>query len=362
MNNYQNLVITSMTRLKITTPPHPTLNHRMTTAINLMRLCLVPLTGLCFSTSSTAANEVTGIAAKVNGRAITKNEVNYHLTPYRQQLDASMPRKGPQYNELVKRARNEILESLIERELILSEFRIRTDDRKLPEHVIDQEINRQVLELYNNNRAEFDKALLQAGVTPAQHRLETEKKLIVQSMRAQQFNNAVPPLPKEVAAEYSEHKNKMRDITGDALEYHKIYIPIVDPNNVLTAPKARLELAEDILKRLKKGENFEQLAKEYSTDSYAQNGGKVDKTNRTDLSPAFAAILMETPIGQIIGPLEDSRGYTIVRLDKKHYGPTPPLSKVKEQLESRVRARKNKDKHDRWMKRLRANAMIEKNI
>jgi len=331
----------------------------MTTLINIMRRCLLPLTSLLLLTSAASAFEVTGIAAKVNGRVITKNEVNYHLTPYRQQLDASMPRKGPQYDELIKKARNEILESLIERELILSEFRISTGDRKLPAHAIDQEIDRQVRELYNNNRSEFTKALRQAGVSAAQHRRETEKKLIVQAMRSQQFKNAVPPLPKEVAAEYSEHKNKMRDITGDALEYHKIYIQKIDPNNALITPKTQLRLAEDIVAKLNKGEDFAALAKEYSADAYASGGGKVDKTKRTDLSPAFAAILMETPTGKILGPLEDSRGYTIVRLDKKYYGASPPLSKVRPQMESRVRARKNKDKHDRWMKRLRDNAMID---
>ena len=331
----------------------------MITPINITRLCLA---GLFVFTSSATACEVTGIAAKVNGRVITKNEVNYHLTPYRQQLDASMPRKGPQYYELIKTARDEILESLIGRELILSEFRIRSGDHKLPDYSIDQEIDRQVRNLYNNNRSEFNKALRQAGVTPAQHRRETEKKLIVQAMRSQQFKNAVPPLPREVIAEYDEHKDKMRDITGDALEYHKIYIPKIDESNPLVEPQVQLKLAEDIVARLKKGESFEELAKEHSADAYAQDGGKVGKTQRTDLSPAFAAILMETPTGEILGPLEDTRGYTIVRLDEKYYGPTPPLDKVKPQVESRVRTRKNKDRHDRWMKRLRANAMIEKKI
>ena len=71
---------------------------------------------------------------------------------------------------------------------------------------------------------------------------------------------------------------------------------------------------------------------------------------------------METPEGQILGPLEDGRGYTIVRLDNKYYGPAPALSKVRKEIESRVRARKNKEKHDRWMKRLKQNAMIEKSL
>jgi len=308
------------------------------------------------------AREVTGIAAKVNGKVITKNEVNYHLTPYRQQLNTSMPRRGSQYNSLIAKARDEILESLIERELILFEFRDKTGRDSIPSHAVDQEINRQVRELYNNNRTEYNKSLRQAGVTTQQHRRETEKKLIVQAMRAQQFKNAVPPLPNEVSAEFNKHKNKMRDITGDALEYHKIYILKLDPNNALVTPKVQLQVAEDIVAKLKKGGSFEELAKTHSQDSYAQDGGKVEKTKRTDLSPAFAAILMETDTGKVLGPLEDSRGFTIVRLDKKYYGPAPALSKVRPAIEARVRARKNKSKHDRWMKRLRESAMIEKKI
>lgn len=334
----------------------------MTTSHTILRYCLLSLLGFTLLGIPAMALEVTGIAAKVNGRVITKNELNYHLTPYRQQLDASMPRKGSKYYELIGKARDEILDNLIERELILSEFRVRTGDRQLPAYAIDQEIDRQIRELYNNNRSEFNKALRLAGLTAAQHRREVEKKLIVQAMRSQQFNNATPPMPREVEAEYNEHKSKMRDITGDALEFHKIYISKTDPSNELVTPETQLQLAEDIVTRLKKGEDFEGLAKEHSVDAYAQDGGKVGKTMRTDLSPAFAAILMETPIGEILGPLEDSRGYTIVRLDQKHLGPTPSFSEVKKQMESRVKSRKNKDKNDRWIDRLKANAMIEKKV
>jgi len=154
----------------------------------------------------------------------------------------------------------------------------------------------------------------------------------------------------------------MRDITGDALEGHKIYIQKLDPNNPLITPEIQLQLAEGIVKQIKNGADFEELARQHSADSFAQDGGKVEKTPRTDLSPAFAAILMETDEGVLLGPLEDARGYTIVRVDKKYYGPVPPLSKVRKSIEARVRTRKNKAKQDRWVKRLMANAMIDKKI
>ncbi len=88
------------------------------------------------------SREVTGIAAKVNGKVITKNEVKYHLTPFREQLNAQMPRKTPEYYSLLKKTQNEILDSLIDRELILSAFRVRTNDRRIPSQSIDEEIKR----------------------------------------------------------------------------------------------------------------------------------------------------------------------------------------------------------------------------
>lgn len=314
---------------------------------------------LISSLSLAQAREVTGIAAKVNGRVITSNELNFHLTPIREQVEAAMPRKGEQYDKILKDAREKILDDLIERELILSEYQKLTNGNGIPKSSIDSEIARQIAENFNNNKTEFNKALRDAGLTPEQNRREVEKKLIVQAMRSQQYKNSVPPLPDEVAEQYSEQKTKLRDTTADALEYHKIYIPKRDRMNPAINPEAQLKLAEEIVLKLKDGANFEELAVKHSGDSYASDGGKITKTLCTDLSASFAAILMDKAKGDIVGPLEDPNGYTIVCLDQKHYGPSPSLSKVRKQMENRVRASKNKVKLDRWVKRLRDNAMIE---
>ncbi|MGJ8677283.1 MAG: peptidylprolyl isomerase [Akkermansiaceae bacterium] len=303
--------------------------------------------------------EVTGIAAKVNGRVITKNEVNFHLAPIKQQINASMPRKNGQYYTILKEAKSQILNDLIERELILSEFNTLTQGNGISANAIDEEINRQIADNFNNNRSEFNKALKEAGLTPEQNRREVEKKLIVQAMRSQQFRNSIPPLPDEISSEYHNHKRKMRDTTGDSLEFHKIYIKKTDPQNLMIQPETQLELAENIVSELNQGADFGELAIKHSADAYAKDGGNAGLTKRTDLSPSFAAILMETPEKTILGPLEDPYGYTIVRIDKKHYGPAPALSKVRNVIENRVRARNNKSKLDKWIKRLRDNAMIE---
>jgi hypothetical protein len=69
---------------------------------------------------------------------------------------------------------------------------------------------------------------------------------------------------------------------------------------------------------------------------------------------------MDPPEGTIIGPLMDPRGLTIVKVISKSYGPVPPLSKVHAQIEQRVSRQKTAERYDRWIKNLRAKALISK--
>jgi len=65
--------------------------------------------------------EVNAIAAKVNGRVITVNQVNFLLGPIFAQLATQYPRRGPQFEAELKEARENIIQELIDREIILDE-------------------------------------------------------------------------------------------------------------------------------------------------------------------------------------------------------------------------------------------------
>jgi hypothetical protein len=191
-------------------------------------------------------------------------------------------------------------------------------------------------------------------------RAMTERQLIVQAMRASKFSDSAPPLPHEIQKEYNSVKLKIRDTNGDKISFLKIYIPAVDPKNPTATPDTQLDLADSIVKQLKEGANFEELAKQHSRDAYAEQGGKQEKVPRTDLAPEFAALIMDPPEGTVIGPLMDPRGLTIVKVLEKFYGPVPPLSKVHDQIEQRVARQKSAERYDRWIKTLRAKGMISK--
>lgn len=311
-----------------------------------------------------AALEVNGIAAKVNGKVITKNEVTFVLAPIYGQLAAQFPRRGPEFERQFKEAREKTIQDLIDREIVLAEFK--DLGGSLKPQVIDDEINRQIRDNYNGDKGRLLEELRKARLTMDGYREMTREKLVVHAMRARQFAQSAPPLPSEISKEYDEVKLKVRDITGDKAEFDKIFVPKFDPKNPPTdqasaraAAESQLALAEDITRKLKEGGDFAALAKAHSADSKASEGGKWPETPRTDLSAEFAAILFNADVNTIVGPLEDPNGFTIFRVTKKIYGPVPPLEKVREQIEQRVETRKNAERYERWIERMRKRAMID---
>lgn len=303
--------------------------------------------------------EVNGIAAKVNGRVITRNEVSMLLSPIFAQLSAQFPRRGPQFEAKFKEARSKVMQELIDRQIILDEFK--QLGASIKPHVVDEEVKRQMRELYNGNEEKFREELKRSRLTMEGYREMTREKLVVQAMRAQQFADAPPPLPNEIQQEYNEVKRTLRDTTKDVITFQKIFIPAVDKDNPVSTPETQLTLAEDIAKQVSDGKDFAELAKTNSKDAFADKGGLQENVPRIDLSPEFAAIIVDAPESKVIGPLLDPQGFTIVKVIKIEYGPSPSLSddKVRQMIEERVRKKKTSAQYERWIESRRKRAMID---
>jgi peptidyl-prolyl cis-trans isomerase SurA len=302
--------------------------------------------------------EVNGIAAKVNGRVITKNQVSFMLAPVYAQLVTQFPRRGPQFEAKMNEAKSGIIRELIDRRIILDEFK--QLGATIKPYVIDDEVKRQMRELYNGDEIKFREELKRSRLTMDGFREMTKEKMVVQEMRAQQFSDAPPPLPSEIQKEYNEVRPMLRDVTKDVLTFQKIFIPASDSQNPVATPDTQLALAEDIAKQLEKGKDFAELAKSSSKDAFAETGGLQENVPRGDLSPEFAAILVDAPIGKIVGPLLDRQGFTIVKPIKIELGPSPPLTdKVRAMMEERVRRKKTSAQYERWIEGKRKRAMID---
>lgn len=303
--------------------------------------------------------EVAAIAAKVNGSVITNNEVNFMLAPEYARLVAQHPRRGPIFDKQFKEVREKIIQELIDRQIILDEFK--KLGATIRPQVIDEEVKNQIRTIYNGDEAKFREELKKSRLTMEGYREMTREKMVVQAMRAKQFSDAPPPLPDEIRKFYNEIKPSLRDTTKDKITFKKIFIPMTNLDDPSSTPESQLSLAESLAEQIKKGADFAALAKEHSADAFAETGGVQENVARLDLSPEFAAIVFETPDGELAGPLLDPAGFTLVVPMEKFPGPSPALEgKVREMVEEQVRRQKTSGDYERWIESRRKRAMIDR--
>jgi peptidyl-prolyl cis-trans isomerase SurA len=94
---------------------------------------------------------------------------------------------------------------------------------------------------------------------------------------------------------------------------------LVQPSEIRTEKQAEL-LIKDIYKRLLDGEDFKQLARQYSEDPGTKmDGGNLGWANPGEYDPAFETTLNATKIGEIANPVQSSFGWHVIEvLDRRN--------------------------------------------
>lgn len=127
----------------------------------------------------------------------------------------------------------------------------------------------------------------------------------------QDFNDKVTD--EQLKAEFEKNKQDMTIAT-----VRHVLIGFEDKNGKERTNEDALKLAKDIEARLKKGEDFEKLAKEYSDDSgSADKGGLYKDVAVGNWVSQFKEAALTLPINEISEPVESEFGYHVIRVEAR---------------------------------------------
>jgi len=98
--------------------------------------------------------------------------------------------------------------------------------------------------------------------------------------------------------------------------------------------------AEDVLKQVKAGANFADLAKKYSEDDSAKTGGDLDYFGRGKMVPEFDEKVFTMEVGQTSDLVKTQFGYHIIKLEDTREAQFPAFDEVKGQLRQRMEQQK----------------------
>jgi peptidyl-prolyl cis-trans isomerase D len=228
--------------------------------------------------------------------------------------------------------------------------------------VSEAEIHDQFIK--QNSKVKFDYAVLkQDDLRKGLHPTEEELKAYYDSHKATYANStpekrkvkyAIVDMAKaeagvqvtqdDLRAYYDQHRDEYRGVEQVKVSHIWIKMPLpgadgkVDENKVAEAQHR----ADDLLKQLKNGANFDELAKKYSEDSGSANvGGSLGWIGRAQMTPEFEKAAFSLNKGQISDVVKGSDGFHIIRLDDKQDAHVKSLDEVKSLIEPVIKHQKS---------------------
>jgi peptidyl-prolyl cis-trans isomerase D len=149
--------------------------------------------------------------------------------------------------------------------------------------------------------------------------------------------------PEEITRYYERNKEQYRQ--PEQVKVHHILVAVPRPEPGKTVDEAVVEQArkkaESLLKQVKSGANFEQLAKKNSDDkTTAVEGGALPWFQRGAMEPDFEKVAFSLPKGQTSDVVKSSFGFHIIRVDDRREAGFAPLAQVRDAIESSLRQEK----------------------
>jgi len=288
-----------------------------------------------------------GVAAYVNSDMITIADVMSEVrrSPW---ADTAPELREKRLRELYTATLN----ALIDRKLILAAAQ--KSKLELQSWAVDNRIREIVANNFDGDRTKLHNLLADRKIAYEEWKKNIEEDLMITAMRYQQVEKRVAPTPSEVRAEYEANKGRYQTENATAVS-----MIILDPATQ-AGDEAIDARAAKIAKALKEGTSFASLAKTYSKDAKASNGGSWGKVNPEDVfRKEIVEALAKLKPGETSPLLVlDDYGY-IVRKDEQQDARSLTFEEAAPYVESHLRMRQAEKIYKEWTDRLRAESYIK---
>lgn len=286
------------------------------------------------------------VLARVNGEAVKKADLERLIK--NMELSANQPIPPERRDEILRRA----LDQLVTYTLLSQETRA----RKVT--VTDAEIDGNLKQMQSQfpNELEFKKALTARGMTVEKLRSDARIDMSINRMMEAEVASTPPPTDVQVREFYDKNPDKFKQ--EEAVRASHILIPADEKADEATKKKARAEI-DDILKQLKGGADFAELAKKHSKDGSAAQGGDLNFFAKGQMVPAFDQVAFSLKPGEMSDVVTTPFGYHIIKVTERRAASTAPFEQVSARIKEYLTEQQKQGRAQAFIELLKQKAKIE---
>ena len=313
---------------------------------------------LTVQTFPTRANIIDSCVAVVNEDVITLSELNEAGKPMFRRIAEEMPPE--QLAEALKQARKTVIDKLIEKKLLIQQADLM--NISVSDEEVDMALN-QILTRNNTSMEQFKTELSKIGMEEQQYRENLRDQILGSKLINYEVRSKVI-IPEEKILDYYDRHYTEQVRSGG---YYILQIGITldsegMPTDRAKAKDAARKKAERILSLAKGGENFKQLARQYSTLPSAVDGGDIGAFQEDEMAIYMRDAVTSLKPGETSPIVESPNGYMIFKLLSSQEGEIitkVPYETVKEEIRSNLYQQEMEKRYDTWLKEIRSQAYIK---
>lgn len=319
--------------------------------------------------------------ATVNAQAIMFSEFEKNSAPILEQFKRGSP-ASEQTPDRIAEIKKRVLDQMIDDRLLIGE------SKKKQVRVSQLEVDDGVKKVRSRfeTEDEFKKELERENMTVDEFRKHIQDQLATIKLIDQEVKAKVaPPSDDEIKRLYETLDAIVKDKpipgnnTATELEEYKALAKAVErrfgerararhilirvPLGAATSEKDKaLKQIKEIQERIKKGEDFAELAKKYSEDPGSKvRGGDLGYFSRGEMVPAFDTAAFKLNVGQVSDIVATDFGYHIIQLQEKKAATKMTMDEVKDDLREYLFQQRGAKRFETFVKELRSKADIKIN-
>lgn len=304
-----------------------------------------------------------GFVLNIAGEPITEEEV---IGPVFNQLGAlAQSSDFERFKTLVSPAVSNVLTAKISEAVLYSRAKEEFGENAADQ--LDQAARAEVRKFvagFGGDYAKAQQALKQMGLDWESFEQFQKKRIMSQSYIAEQMPKDEMVTYSELMAMYEGVKEQLYSSTS-SIQFQLIDIQPAKMTAADADKSSREQakaLAEELIRRIRAGEDFGELAKRYSNGHMREQGGVWQKLNPESLAKPYdilAAEAAKAKTGQVVGPIEADEHIFIMKvLEYKRKG-VEPFEDVQNELKARIKFERQRKVIDELNAKLAEQASVE---
>jgi peptidyl-prolyl cis-trans isomerase C len=288
--------------------------------------------------------------AVVNGTVITEKDLDKQVGFLQQKLQKT----GKSMTEAdLAEIKRDALENLIDEELL---YQAAVKEKT---KVSDTEINQALgtIKARFPDEGQFQDALSKTGLSEAALKSQLERNLTIDQFIDKQFVQKVTVSDKDAKVYYDAHPDLFK--RPEQIRASHILIR-VDPHADQSQKDSSRKKMEAIQQRLKKGEDFAELAKQYSEDPSSARGGDLSYFGRGRMVKPFEDAAFALKQGEVSDIVETQFGYHLIKVTDRKPETLVPYEEIKNKLQDYLKGETIREKVGSYLAEQKGKAKVER--